>query len=57
MQKIEEEHTRKVQSAPDFNPENDVSYEDNYMMLKVIFYTTVFVYGCYKINQNMQRRI
>jgi hypothetical protein len=50
QQKIEEEHAKRVQSAPDFNPENDTSYEDNYMMMKVIFYTTFFVYGCYKIN-------
>ena len=54
---IEEEHTRKTQQAPSFNPEDDVSFESNYMMLKVIIYTSLFVYGVYKLNQIAMRRL
>ena len=48
---------KRTQSAPEFNPEDDTSFETDYTILKVSIYTTIFVYAMYRGNQYMQRRL
>ena len=48
---------KKTQEDPEFDHEEETSFQDNYMYVKFFIFTCIFVYTCYRINGMMLRRL
>ena len=57
MQAVEEEHREKTQKAPEFDTEEDTSFQSNFQFLKVLAFTSAFAYICFLGNKLMFRKI
>ena len=57
MQAVEEEHREKTQKAPEFDAEEDTSFQSNFQILKMLGYTSAFVWLCFAGNTWMSRKI
>ena len=53
MQAVDEEQREKTQKAPEFDAEEDTSFESNFQFLKVLVYTSAFAYTCFMGNKLM----
>ena len=57
MQAVEEEHREKTQKAPEFDAEEDTSFQGKFMFLKICAYSSIFVYICFLGNKMMFKKI
>ena len=57
LQAVDEEQREKTQKAPEFDAEEDTSFESNFQFLKVLAYTSAFAYACFMGNRLMFQRI
>ena len=57
QQAVDQEHREKTQKAPEFDAEEDTSFQGRFVFLKVFAYTSVFAYICFQGNRWMHSKL
>lgn len=54
--RIDQEQREKLKKAPEMDTAEDVSFQDNYMYLKWLFFSTLFGAAVYQTHKAIQER-
>ena len=54
--RIDQEQREKLKKAPEMDTAEDVSFQDNYMYLKWLFFSTLFGAAVYQAHKAIQER-